>query len=109
MLYLFGSRATGDARPNSDWDVFIDSACCDDDTVRLYCDTLKPFAVENGGPLDLFELAGDTMLAVFDEYDCRRVLLDKYSFRALQEDAEAITLKELIRRMCEGRYHGYVH
>lgn len=108
MLYLFGSQATGEARPDSDWDVFIDTVHCEEREIQRYEQVLKPFAVEHGGKLDLFMLCGDTMLAVFDEYDCRRVLLDKYSFRALQEDAELITLNELIHRMCEGRYHGYV-
>ena len=62
---------------------------------------LRPYAVEHGGKLDLFELVGDDMLAVYDEYDCRRILLDKHDFRALQEEAEAVTLVELVQLIRE--------
>ena len=37
------------------------------------------------------------MLAVYDEYDVRRILLDKHDFKALQVEAEPITLIELVQ------------
>jgi hypothetical protein len=60
---------------------------------------LRPYALEHGGRLDLFELHGDVLHSVYDGYDCRRILLDKYSFKSLQVEAEAITPVELIQLM----------
>lgn len=96
-LYLFGSRARGDHKPDSDFDVFIDSVNLTRGRVRMIVHLLRPYAVEHGGKLDLFELVGDDMLAVYDEYDCRRVLLNKHTFRDLQVEAEPVTLMELVQ------------
>jgi len=96
-LYLFGSRARGDHKKDSDFDVFIDSVNLSDVRFRMIVNLLRPYAVEYGGRLDLFELCGDNLLAVYDEYDCRRVILDKYDFHNLQVEAEPITPIELIQ------------
>ena len=96
-LYLFGSRARGDHKDDSDFDVFIDSVNLTSGRTRMIIHLLRPYSVECGGKLDLFELVGDDMLAVYDEYDVRRILLDKYDFKALQEEAEPLTLIELVQ------------
>lgn len=98
-LYLFGSRARGDHKPDSDFDVFIDGCNVTHTRARMIINFLRPYAVEYGGRLDFFELCGDELHAVYDEYGVRRVLLDKHSFKALQVDAEPITLIELAQLM----------
>jgi len=96
-LYLFGSRARGDHKDDSDFDVFIDSVNLTRGRMTMITHLLRPYAVEYGGKLDLFELVGDDMLAVYDENVSRRVLLNKHSFRALQEEAQPLTLIELVQ------------
>jgi len=96
-LYLFGSRARGDHQPDSDIDVFIDIVNLTSGRIRMITHLLRPYSVEYGGKLDLFELHGDDMLAVFDNYDSRKIIFDKMSFSALQEDAQPITLVELVQ------------
>lgn len=87
-LYLFGSRARGDHRPDSDFDVIAIDA-----PDELY-DALEPYAVEHGGNLDLFCFAGDCLWAAYDEE--RKVLLSKWNQKAIAEDVKEITLEELI-------------
>lgn len=98
-LYLFGSQARGDQKPDSDFDVFIDAVNLTDARARMIINLLRPYAIEYGGRLDLFELNGDVLHAVFDEHDLRRVMLDKYDFHNLQVEAEPITPIELIQLM----------
>jgi predicted nucleotidyltransferase len=96
-LYLFGSRARGDHKPNSDIDVFIDSVNLTGVRLRMIVNLLRPYAVEYGGKLDLFELHGDDLIPPFDVHDCRRVILNKWSFKDLQAEAKPITLMELVQ------------
>ena len=98
-LYLFGSRARGDQKPDSDFDVFIDAVNLTDVRARMIINLLRPYAIEYGGRLDLFELLGDELHAVFDEYGIRKIMLDKYDFHNLQVEAEAIAPIELIQLM----------
>ncbi|GAG36388.1 unnamed protein product [marine sediment metagenome] len=87
-LYLFGSRARGDHRPDSDFDVFAIDA-----PDSLY-DALEPYAVEHGGNLDLFSFAGDCLWAAYDEE--RRVILDKWRQADIAKECKEITIEELI-------------
>ncbi len=96
-LYLFGSRARGDHKPDSDIDVFIDAVNLTRGRMRMITHLLRPYAVEHGGKLDLFELHGDDMIPVYDKHDCRRVLLNKHTFKDLQVEAEPVTLVELVQ------------
>ncbi len=96
-LYLFGSRAREDYKPDSDIDVFIDSVNLTRGRVRMITHLLRPYALEYGGKLDLFELVGDDLIPPFDEHDCRRVLLNKWSFKDLQAEAKPVTLIELVQ------------
>ena len=98
-LYLFGSRARGDHKSDSDYNVFIDSTNVTHARARTLVSILRPYAVEHGGRLDLFELHGDVMHAVYDEHDIRRIMLDKHDFHNLQVEAEPITPVELIQLM----------
>jgi predicted nucleotidyltransferase len=98
-LYLFGSQARGDHKPDSDYDVFIDSVSITHARAQMIIHLLRPYAIEYGGRLDLFELHGDVMHAVYDEHDIRRVMLDKYDFHNLQVEAKPITPIELIQLM----------
>ncbi|NOQ49891.1 MAG: hypothetical protein GQ553_04440 [Nitrosomonadaceae bacterium] len=97
-LYLFGSRATGEYTLDSDWDVFIDAEQDDEEAGDLIT-TLEPYLLENGGKLDLFELLGDVLFAVGDEHGERRVMLCKWGWRALQQEAEKIDIDTLLKRM----------
>lgn len=98
-LYLFGSRARGDHTLDSDFDVFIDSANVTHTRARMIINLLRPYALEHGGRLDLFELHGDDMLPVYDDPDECRIILNKISYGALQADAKPITPIELIQLM----------
>ncbi len=97
-LYLFGSRATGEYTPESDWDVFIDAEQ-DDEEAGDMITTLEPYLLENGGSLDLFELLGDVLFAVGDEHGERRVMLCKWGWRALQLEAKEIDINTLLENL----------
>ena len=43
QIWLFGSRARGDARPNSDWDLFV---VLDDDTPEEQLDLLEAWRLQ---------------------------------------------------------------
>jgi uncharacterized protein len=45
QVWLFGSRARGDARPNSDWDLFV---VVDDDTPEERLDLLEAWRLQYG-------------------------------------------------------------
>jgi hypothetical protein len=64
MLYLFGSRARGDYRVDSDIDVIIDSH--DDLSI---VEQFSKYAIENGGVLDLFIHYGDVIVAAYSDWD----------------------------------------
>lgn len=97
-LYLFGSRATGEYTPDSDWDVFIDAAQ-DDEEAGDMITTLEPYLLENGGKLDLFELLGDVLFAVGDEHGERRVMLCKTGWLLLQTEAMEMDLNTLLEQL----------
>ncbi len=96
-LYLFGSRARGDHKLDSDIDVFIDSVNLTRGRITMIVHLLRPYSVEYGGRLDLFELIGDDLIPPFDKHDCRRVLLNKHSYKDLQAEAQPVTLVELVQ------------
>lgn len=97
-LYLFGSRARGDHRPDSDWDVLIDGVGM---AVDHECDEivhlLAPYTVEHGGKLDLFYYMGDCLMSAIDEE--RRIILSKWNLQGIQEDAKEIDVNELLYQM----------
>ncbi len=100
LLYLFGSRATNEHKPGSDYDVFIDMAANIATVEDPYeqeadhiCHGLEEYTVEQGGELDLFLLFGDELIASMN-YE-RKIILGKHGFTALQEDAIPITYKWL--------------
>jgi hypothetical protein len=87
-IYLFGSRARGDHKKTSDFDVFV----IGEGDLKLTMQVLEPYCVELGGNLDLFHFAGDCLLAVFGE----RRIFGKWDLHGVAEDAKEITLEELI-------------
>lgn len=87
-LYLFGSRARGDHRPDSDFDVLAIDA-----PDSLY-GALEPYAVEHGGNLDLFCFAADCLWAAYDEE--RKIILSKFNSAGITNDIKEITLEELV-------------
>ena len=93
--YLFGSMARKIARGDSyagptpeDVDVLMIPA--ESNAIRQ----LRSYAVEHGGPLDLFFFAGDQLWAAFD--DGRRILLTKHTKTAIAEDLVEVSLSELL-------------
>jgi predicted nucleotidyltransferase len=102
ILYLFGSRARGDHQPDSDYDVFIDTVegdiPSDMDELEQTLDILEPFSVEKGGRLDLFFLYGDDLVSAYDP-DERRIIQDKWAFRAFQQSARMVSLDWLIKEL----------
>ena len=73
MAIFFGSRVRGNARPNSDWDVFLEA----DEIPNMPANLL----IGNGGDIDAFEMPGadgwadniasGNILKVFDGSFCR--------------------------------------
>jgi predicted nucleotidyltransferase len=97
-LYLFGSRARGEHRPDSDFDVFIYALDDPDETeVEAFVDVLEHYCIENGGNLDLFLYLGDCLASVLCEE--RRVLLDKWRHIDLQKEATKIDLDWLLNEL----------
>ena len=83
-LHLFGSRASGENRPDSDVDVVITDVKLDgdrngpqytEDQVEEIVKQLFPHAIENGGKLDLFTDDGCDFLAVYDMDNDRRIMI----------------------------------
>jgi len=93
-LLLFGSRARGDYREDSDYDVFIIGAH------PKLLEILKPYSLERGGKLDLFLFAGDCLLAAFDPDGMRRIF-GKVDLRGVAEDAVEISLSQLLEWLKE--------
>lgn len=97
-LYLFGSRATGDHSPDSDWDVILFKEEGDEPRdMEAAVDFLKPYTVEHGGNLDLFLFGGDCLISAMDEH--RRIMLSRHTFTAVKEDLVEIDINTLLYRM----------
>ena len=92
-LYLFGSVARGEDAPK-DIDVLMIPA--DADCVKR----LEPYAIENGGRLDLFFFAGDALWPAYDDTEgMRRIMLSKHTKDAIAADLTEITFEKLIHMM----------
>ena len=96
--YIFGSMA----RKLKRGDYYDGPTPADVDVIMIPSDSaavglLKPYAVENDGPLDLFFFAGDQLWAAYDEHDERRILLSKHTKTAIAEDLYEVSLSGLLR------------
>ena len=68
MIYLFGSRAKGLHRPDSDVDVII--------TEDPEAEVLRPHLIAHGGPVDAFWDGPDWLSPVDEEESGRLLMLD---------------------------------
>jgi hypothetical protein len=108
MLYLFGSRKDGRSRPDSDVDVFIDGDA-DDARANEMVERLAPYAIENGGYLDLF-WAGDDLWSAYDPDGMRMIVVDRWNrghlaaATPISEEEVAALCTQLLAS--HGRYRG---
>ncbi len=102
--YLFGSRARGDHRHDSDIDVLLTPVrvasahpVAKDVDLNDLIERLRPLAIEYGGPLDLFVDNGVDWWAAYDPE--RVILLGSASGRFIRSQIEKLerTLRPLTR------------
>lgn len=105
-IFLFGSYTTGNARKESDIDVFLSdnelkgytpkTRKSDSKELAILTDNFEPFSLEYNGRLDLFIDQGDVFQAI---YDSERSLFGKdFLYRLeheIQKYAKEITVDEL--------------
>lgn len=120
-IFLFGSRGRGNPREDSDWDLVISECQLPDqdpnfnaytkDDVAQVVEILRPFAIENGGKIDLFMDNGFNFLAVYDENQYRGIYWSilKHASDYIQDflsDAKPVSMewvKNLARSFSEQR------
>lgn len=104
-LMLFGSRATGESRPDSDVDVVISNMWNDvptftEEELATIVERLRPLAIENGGKLDLFIDGGVDFHAAYDDLQQRRIWLGsakhgQFEWQHIGETARNISVSEI--------------
>ena len=101
-MTLFGSRARGEARYDSDVDVVVLNKDDDAPEFERLVEKLKPYALEFGGNLDLFIDEGDQFTSVYDHYiyrgssGCKALLLDIDVFDGVNENDVRKEMKPII-------------
>lgn len=106
---LFGSRARGDCRPDSDVDVFITGAYVphpDENNLAVaktefglerLLEVLRPLSIEDGGKLDLFMDNGQDLLAAYSPGEALAIEGEELDWDRLMGEAKAISLDEIKR------------
>ena len=105
---IFGSRATGTNKAHADLDVYVEGF--DEDGPECErVEALKPFSIEEGGPLDIFCLdhiygAWGDLSAIFDEQQhgyFRTILLeDEETLQLILANAREVSYDDLVA-MCK--------
>ena len=89
-LYLFGSMVYAPETGN-DIDVVIFTD--DDNEMSAAIETLRPFSLESGGCLDVFEAAGDGLYALYAD---RKIFMQSHSdWVMFKREAKKVTVDEL--------------
>lgn len=102
-IRVFGSRASGENRKNSDIDVLVEGPGAEIERVK---DALRKFSIEQGGPLDLFVLGAvdneiDLISAYAAEGELRSVAIgDEDDLDEMLSSAFDTTL-EALQTLCE--------
>lgn len=98
-LRIFGSRASGDNRPNSDIDVLVEGPEAEVQSIK---ESLHYYSIEQGGPLDLFVLGSvdneiDLVAAYASPVDPRTVCVgDQDDLDEVLSNAYDVKLQDLI-------------
>lgn len=105
---IFGSRATGTHKAHADLDVFVEGFDWEGPE-RKIVKALKPFSIEEGGPLDIFCLdhiygAWGDLSAIFDEQQhgyFRTIMLeDEETLRLILANSREVPYEDLVA-MCK--------
>ena len=114
-LMLFGSRANGTNRRDSDVDVILLTESHEEKQAEVLIDWLRPHALEHGGKLDMFTL-GDTLGSVYcydkpgfgkpgvdewGDYGWDRRFSDNDAYDILKHDMKPTSLAEVITMLNE--------
>jgi hypothetical protein len=107
-IRVFGSRADGSHREDSDMDVLLQG---DPDKIAGLQEALRPFSIEQGGPLDLFVLGSVDnevdLVAAFAEDSDPRSVGGWDDFDELMSGAREIDFEDLIQecRVLDGLWN----